>query len=633
MFWSLAIHNVSLRVPEGGFPVKRTNLAVALVFFSFSALLIAQTETPDPNSPASTLHLNSRAVLVDVVVTDHSGAPISGLKQDAFTVIEEGKPQSIAFFEEHKGAPTPQHLELPTLPPDVFSNFSPLPQPAAVNVLLLDTLNTPLADQAYVHSQALKYLKALKPGSRMAIFTMSMGLRYVQGFTDDPAVLASALSGKKSKDVETPALLKTQQDTLAQQTLVAEMEEVMPAGPDGTTTASTSAMIDAINSFFQRTDVAQEDDRAYRTLANLQQLAAFLQTFPGRKNLLWFSESFPLALFGVAPSQFAGTDTRTETRFEGDMKKTVNLLTAARVAVYPVDARGTKENGFYEAGTTLSLAVTTPDRMSSANGAQQNALLNEGTIRNADQESMKMLAQESGGKAYVNTNGFSQVISEVTAATSDFYTISYTPENRKMDGSFRRVEVKLAGPKYNLSYRRGYFADDMDLPGAPRAAASSEHASTDPLSPFEDFGMPQTEQILYKALIKPIPAAPGQQDDPKIQGKGPHNRYSVDFAIDLKDLKLESTPDGLHMGTLNLTLIVYDRYGHPASRKDHLVALNIKPDVYQVFEKTGVQLHDSIEVPKGQFWLRTGIYDQASHKVGTMEIPLSAVKPLDVASN
>src|ERR1035437_10268165 len=292
-------------------------------------------------------------------------------------------------------------------------------------------------------------------------------------------------------EIETPSQLKSPQDTNAQQTLLAQMLEIMPAGPGGTTTASTAAMIDAMNSFFQRTDVAQEDDRAYRTLANLQQLAAFLQAFPGRKNLVWFSESFPLMLFGIAPSQFAGTDTRTETRFEDDMKKTVNLLTAARVAVYPVDARGTRENRFYEASNTLSPAISSAQRLTGPNGAQGNSLLTEGSERNADQESMKMLARDSGGKAFVNTNGFSEVIADVNLSTSDFYTISYTPENKKMDGSFRRVEVKLAGAKYNLSYRRGYFADDINLSGTPRATGSAGLASTDPLRPFEDFGMPQ----------------------------------------------------------------------------------------------------------------------------------------------
>jgi hypothetical protein len=68
------------------------------------------------------------------------------------------------------------------------------------------------------------------------------------------------------------------------------------------------------------------------------------------------------------------------------------------------------------------------------------------------------------------------------------------------------------------------------------------------------------------------------------------------------------------------------------NRKDHIVQLKIKPNIYKVFEQTGVQLHDDIEVPKGQFWLRTGVYDQASHKVGTMEVPFSSVKPVETAA-
>jgi len=58
------------------------------------------------------------------------------------------------------------------------------------------------------------------------------------------------------------------------------------------------------------------------------------------------------------------------------------------------------------------------------------------------------------------------------------------------------------------------------------------------------------------------------------------------------------------------------------------VELNIKPDAYAVFQQTGVQLRTEIGVPKGQYWLRTGVYDQGSHKVGTMEIALSSVVPM-----
>jgi hypothetical protein len=306
------------------------------------------------------------------------------------------------------------------------------------------------------------------------------------------------------------------------------------------------------------------------------------------------------------------------------------------VAVYPVDARGARPNEFYEAGHNLSSAISADERLTGVHGAQASTSLAEDSERNADQEAMRTLAHDTGGKAFVNSNGFSQIISEVVKASSDFYTVSYTPENRVMDGSFRRVEVNVAGGKYTLSYRRGYYADDMDLPGAPRPTATTVAATTDPLRPFEEFGMPQTEQILYKALIKPVVArddsAPAPQNAAPGQLDQYSARYSVDFAVDLKDLRLKLDPDGLHTGTLNLCLIVYDRYGHVISRKDHLVALNIKPNVYEIFKTTGVQLHDSIEVPKGQFWLRTGVYDQASRKVGTMEVPLSSVKPIDMAS-
>jgi hypothetical protein len=145
--------------------------------------------------------------------------------------------------------------------------------------------------------------------------------------------------------------------------------------------------------------------------------------------------------------------------------------------------------------------------------------------------------------------------------------------------------------------------------------------------------MPQTEQILFKTLIKPLPATADTPAaaDMKPAAKGPQNHYAVDFAVDLKDLNLTPDADGLHNGTLYLSLIVYDRFGNAVSRRDHLVGLNIKPDIYTVFQQTGVQLHAEIEVPRGQYWLRTGVYDPATHHAGTMEIPLSAVKTQQIA--
>jgi len=582
--------------------------------------MLAQNNTPDANAPVTNLRITSRSVLLDVVVTDKNGAPVTGLKQDAFSVTEQGKPQAISFFEEHKAAPQQQPVEIPKLPVNVFTNFSPIPLPPAVNVLLLDSLNTQMDNQSFVHTQAMKFLRGAKPGSRMAIFTMALGLHFVQGFTDDPAVLVAALNNKKNNEVQSSVMIKGQEETNAQQTVLGMMSAPAPGAGGGT--VASADMIAALANFFQENDDSRSVDRAIVTLTNLQRLATFLNGFPGRKNVIWFTESVPWLTGGHFSPQL-----------EVQYKKAMEMLTAARVALYPVQAAGVWTQGFYQASTTLNPTTSMPGQLIGANGAQTSSLSAESSQRNMDQETLKMYARDSGGKAFVSTNGLSEVIADINSSSADFYTLSYTPANGKMDGSLRTIDVKVAGGKYDLSYRRSYYASDEDLPGAALATraqvvqklAAQNPGAVDPLLPFMDLGMPQTEQILYKALIKPLSEAPPSPSDAKPTTKGPQKRYSVDFALDLKDLDLKLDSNGLHNGTLTLSLIVYDRYGEVASREDHLVALNIKPDVYAIFQQTGVQLHAEIRVPKGQYWLRTGVYDQASHKVGTMEVPLAAV--------
>jgi VWFA-related protein len=603
---------------------------------------MGQSTDATTDTPQSTLKVNSRAVLVDVIVTDRNGNPVKGLKQEDFRILEQGRPQDIGYFEEHSAdllARRSENRAFPQLPPNVFTNFSPLPTPPAVNILLLDALNTPMNDQMYLKKAAQHYLKTLKPGTRLAIFTMSMRLSFIQGFSDDPAVLATAMGYRKNDKSEPAVLLQSQGESDAQGTVVELMVAMEQAGGNSTAFTVPPQTIEAFQQFMQETRYAQDSDREYRTLQNLNQLAAFLGSFPGRKNVIWMSGAFPVELFG-----------QTSLRFEGSIDKTINLLSAARVAIYPVDVRGTNVPTYYTAENTLDPTITTApqllgpppgvtaDAPNAPNSVQAGVgqggfaggLLNESQAKNSSDSTMDMLASLTGGKAFYNQNDLSGIIGKVSDHSADFYTISYSPTNSKMDGGFRKIEVKIGdGEHYALSYRRGYFARDQDLPGAAQTRqdqaaqqASQNPTRIDPLEPFMVFGMPQSEQILYKTLIQQMP----QGIDGKPSLKGPTDRYSVDFALNLDDLHLKLDPDGSHKGKLNLSMIIYDKYGQVSSREDHLVNLNIGPDVYPVFQKTGLQMHGEIAVPKGQYWLRTGVYDEGSRKVGTMEVPLSSVK-------
>ncbi len=618
--------------------MKLFNLGMTALTAVFATALIGQSTDTTSSAPENTLKVSSRAVLVDVIVTDKNGNAVKGLKQEDFRVLEQGKKQSISYFEEHTAdllARRGQDRAFPPMPPNVFTNFSPLATPPAVNILLLDALNSPMSDQMYLKKAAQHYLKTLKPGSRIAIFTMSMKLSFIQGFSDDPVVLATALGYRKNDRSEPAVLLQSQAETYAQGKTVEMMVEMEASGGNSLVFSVSPYSIAAFQQFLQETRYAQDSDREYRTLQNLNELAAFLGSFPGRKNVIWMSGSFPVELFG-----------QTAMRFEGSIEKTVNLLSAARVAIYPVDVRGTNVQALYTAENTFDPTITgapqllgpppavTAENPSAGQGGLSQMLQDESEKKNSSDTTMDMLASQTGGRAFYNQNDLSGIIGKVTDQSSDFYTLSYSPDDTKMDGVYRKIEVKVGdGEHYTLSYRRGYFARDEDLPGAAQAkqaeaaqSAAQNPTKVDPLEPFMAFGMPQSEQILYKTLVQRKDSTDPATAQAKSSLKGPADRYSVDFAVDLDDLHLKVDPDGLHKGTLNLSMIVYDKYGQVTSREDHLVHLDIKPDAYSVFKKTGLQMHGQIVVPRGQFWLRTGVYDQESRKVGTLEIPLSSVK-------
>src|SRR5579859_4389565 len=150
--------------------MKQFSIAMATFATIFATALIAQDNNAANTAPETTLKVNSRAVLVDVIVTDHSGNPVKNLKQEDFRVLEQGKRQSINYFEEHSGrefAEREQKMEFPPMPPNIFTNYSPMPTPPVVNILLLDSLNTPMVDQIYLKKAAQHYLKTLKPGTRL----------------------------------------------------------------------------------------------------------------------------------------------------------------------------------------------------------------------------------------------------------------------------------------------------------------------------------------------------------------------------------------------------------------------------------------------------------------------------------
>ena len=275
----------------------------------------------------------------------------------------------------------------------------------------------------------------------------------------------------------------------------------------------------------------------------MNQLARYLSSIPGRKNLIWFSGSFPISILpdttGNLPDPFA-----VVADYEKEFRDTVNLLARSQVAVYPVDARGLTNAPVFDAATTPQLRRRNrPARMTQ----DLNKFSNDTA---AEHSTMSQMAEATGGHAFYNTNGLTQAVATAINDGSNFYTLTYTPANPNRDGKFRKIKVQLARQGVNLAYRHGYYADDPDKGPSrhQRSAAATKVADSAVTaaapSPLQTMrvammrGSPTPTEIIMKVAVFPVGPSTQTEDNPapgnilSEKTHGPFRRYSVSYAIE-----------------------------------------------------------------------------------------------------
>jgi VWFA-related protein len=548
---------------------------------------------------------NAQIVIVDVVVTGKNAAPVPGLHKEDFQVSEDGHPQTVTHFEEHPGSSQPPPIPRPALPPNVFSNIPGTKPADSVTVLLLDSLNTPLADQGTVRSQTLKFLKTLQPGQRIAIFTLSSQLRFIQGFTDDPSVLAAAINRKGQ--VKASPLLDSNSDTTAQSQETTATQRAIRGG-EGYDAAL------GVEQFMADQNSVRENDRLLLTLDAFQQLARYLGGIPGRKNIAWFSGAFPIMLLPDVTVREATGPQRDDQEV---VRKTDALLASAQVAIYPISSEGVSTGDFFNAETD---ARQSQQQITTARQADMRE-------RNDAYAAMDVIAKGTGGKAFYSTNGLQNALANVINNGSRYYTLTYSSANQATDGRFRKIQVKLTNtPGYQLAYRQGYYADDgkrSQAVGQANRKPSAKTEPTEPLSPLMRPGLPVSTQIPLTVQVLRSTGQPVAAADPN--GKGPLARYLVHFFIPPGALQLDLAPNGNHELSLDAALVVYDHDGKSINGMIRKIDLEMDAAHYATAIANGVNFRLQIDGPNDGAVLRGGVYDLKSNLAGTLEVPLSSV--------
>jgi hypothetical protein len=365
----------------------------------------------------------------------------------------------------------------------------------------------------------------------------------------------------------------------------------------------------------------QNDIKTRMTLEALNQIAAYFSGVKGRKNLIWFTGGVPVQMF---PSGGIN-DLAMMSDYTKDLRKTTDQLAAAQIAVYPVDARGLVNN-------PANSAVNAGSGFSSGHGDSMGKTAMAFSLKTGQEHlSMEAVADATGGVAYYNTNNLKDAVSEAVENGTNYYTLSYVPPTPVFDGAFHKITVKLSAAGYQLSYRKGYYADDIAnnaiTPGLTLATKAPEPYGSN-MQASMGRGVPTSSQLLFNVRFAPHSDTINPPDtkvlgtiDPKLSGK-PLRRYDLQYVFPGRQITFTDGPGGTHKASLEFDIVAYDVYGKVITQLSQSIDLALNADRYQRIQKEPFQLLQAIDLPLGEVFVRVGVLDGNSDKVGTMEIPI-----------
>ncbi len=580
-------------------------------------------KSPAPQ-PVTTIHTTSPLVLVDVVVTDKHGQLIHGLTEKDFHVFEGATEQHLSSFEEHRGVAASPAAITASLDPDTYTDRLISTQNAPLCLILFDSLNTALSDQSYAHTELLKLAESLPAGSRVAVFRLGAKLTMLQGFTEDTAALIAMLKNTGKLDPQTGPFFD---DAILTQSLSApDLTASMGGGQGGP--AATNLGPRPMSGQDANAEILRNQLVVARTLEALRTLGLYLSGLPGRKNLVWLSGSFPVDILpNLDPNSvngtqghFAGLSGADSVTYVTAIRDLAFLLQSGNIVVYPVDVRGVGMDNLFNGS-----------RQSSGTPANEVQAVTQGLMNYAGsngqmQAAMETMADITGGRAYFNTNDISGSIFEALNDGSNYYSLAYVPSDGKWDGKYRKIKVHLDQPDLRLYYRQGYFAeitekrkDALPIPDPEMGVAMLRGTPVVPDIGFELHLVPdgavRTIPALSPALLK--------RDGAQRQLTGPAQHYEMDLTIKPSDIQFVPV-DGEYQSNLAISAIAYDAQGKllntiagsfhaPLSSDTHTAVMH---EALHLFLKPGMDL------PVGRVYLRVGVRDLASGKMGALEIPV-----------
>ncbi len=528
------------------------------------------TNKPVPGGKAA-IRSTVSLVEIDVQVTNRDGKPVKGLKQEQFTVTEDGKSQKISSFEYNdieqvetagKGdeAPITVSLGAVTTPEEIKA----VVRDHRMIVLFFDLTSLQTEDLLRSTRAAQKYLQEqMTPADLVGVVAFGNTLKVVANFTNDRGLLKQAVD----------ALMPGHEAALSQLA-----DAATAANGETAVTEDTGAAFTADDTEF---NIFNTD----RKLAAVEALCEVLEGIPGKKSIIQFTS-------GV-------TQTGEENRSE--LIAATNAANRSNVSIYSVDSRG--------------LLTATPGGDASAGASGGNAMFTGATVvsqsqsRQDSRDTLATLAGDTGGRTFFDVGDFGKVFQSVQNDTSGYYLVGYYSTNAANDGAWRRIHVKIDALPVgaNVRAREGYYAaknfgvfTTEDRERQLENAFQSDSPEVDlPLAVETSEFRLNANQVFVPISAKLAPSALQWA-----QKRG-SRETAFDFAAEVRDAKSNRV-----VGALRDTITV-----------------KIDQEHFQEIQQRSLVYQGGIILVPGEYKLKFLARENESGRIGTFEQKLSVTPP------
>jgi hypothetical protein len=284
------------------------------------------------------------------------------------------------------------------------------------------------------------------------------------------------------------------------------------------------------------------------------------------------------------------------------IRDAIGAATRSNASIYAVDPRGLTGLGDEDI-EIASLPMRDADV-----GTVFNVGSSFRTTLQLAQDSLRTLADETGGFASVNSNDFARAFDRVVSDNSSYYVLGYYPAVERRDGKFHRIEVRLTRPNLTVRARKGYLAP-RGRPAPPKTIDANSISTP-----------------LREVLVNPI-AVPGLPMALSVAAfRGTKQDASLVLSLFLAGSGLSfEERDGVYLDNIEVSTMALDQDGNSKGGDRHTLDLKLKPDTYQVVRRNGFRLLSRFEVPAGRYQIRVAARERASANAGSviydLEVP------------